>query len=869
MKHVAYLALVAMVAALALPVTARADDASSPDSGPAPYAKFITGAQVQNGLFNIIRKSGKLYIELDPSQLDTDFIQSAEQINGLGGWGVIPGGITAWTRMIRFTRNGDKIVVTWPNTYFIAPGNEPAQRAIKQTFANSMVAVAPVVATDAGNGHLVFDASFFLTDIYDLAAVLKQITGADNPDQAYSLDPDRTLFGPSKAFPQNVIIDADQTWKTDNPQTVDNVPDPRAIQFRIAYNIAQAPKLGEYMPRIADDRVGYFDSPYLDFASDANYTRITRYVVRWDMQPSDPTKPSRALHPMVYYLADNIPVQYREAIRKGVLAWNAAFAKIGIEDAVQVKDQPDDPNWDPDDIRYNTIIWMTESNGGGYAAENPVIDPRTGQMIRTNIVVDADVMQFSNISWQFLTEPTAGGAGNSFAAREHAYALQRRLQAEFGEAALATMGHPLAGAALTQYNDDLLTSFVVHEAGHGFGLQHNFISSMAYTAKQVQSHAFTARNGVATSVMEYSPLNLWPKGYSQGTYWQTVLGPYDYYAIHWGYMPIAGATTPQAERQTLNNWAQVWPNPLYRFASDEDTSYADAHAIDPRVAMWDLTNDPLSWDGAQLKLTSDVMRGLDSRWPQPGRTYDQERAAFTFVLVTWLTSAAQPEHFIGGEYVSRQAAGVAGASPPLVQVSRSDELRAFNLIDRYILADGAWSFSPATLNRLVYSEWEPFVNATWAYAPQPRHDIPVAEIVEGFAENQLTTMFQPLMLERLDDLSLKAKPGATMSLADLFDWTQRSLYSDLSNPKLQSIGEVHRALQQWYARKLAQVWLAPAPGTPYDAQSLARAKLVAVRDDVKTALGRPSLDELTRAHLQSLQDVVSRALETRQVVPAQ
>ena len=146
--------------------------------------------------------------------------------------------------------------------------------------------------------------------------------------------------------------------------------------------------------------------------------------------------------------------------------------------------------------------------------------------------------------------------------------------------------------------------------------------------------------------------------------------------------------------------------------------------------------------------------------------------------------------------------------------------------------------------------------------------MPVAEIAEGFAQNELTMMFQPLMFERLNDLSLKVKPGSTMSLTDLFDWTQSALYGDLGQSKLRSIGEVHRALQQWYARKLAQIWLAPAPRTPYDAQSLARAKLVELRHDVVSVLDRGGLDELTRAHLESLQDVVSRALDARLVVPA-
>ncbi len=834
-------------------------------SAPVAYAKFIDGAQVQTGLFTLIRKDSKVYIAIAPSQLGQDFVQTAEQTNGLGGWGSIPGGINSLARIIRFTKTDDKIVATWPNEFFQARGNPPAERAIGQTFADSPIAVAPIVATDALTGKVVFDASFFLNDIYNLTAQLKQITGPDNPEQAYRLDSDRTLFGPTKAFPDNVIITADQTWASDDPQVVDNVPDPRWLHFRIAYNIVSPPSDGDYMPRIADDRVGFFDAAHLNFANDRNFSRIVRYVVRWNMQPTDPTKSlSPAKHPMIYSLANNIPDEYRAPIRRALLSWNDAFRKIGISDAVQVKDQPDDPNWDPDDVRYNTIIWMTESNGGGYAAENPVWDPRTGQMIRTNIVCDADVMQYSNTTWQFTIEPTNGGTyrfGN-----DRRLAEAKREQAVFGRVALASMGHPLTGSALQRYNEDLLQSFIVHEAGHGFGLQHNFIGSMAYTPKQLQSKSFTQRYGVATSVMEYAGLNLWPKGYPQGTFWQTVLGPYDYYAIRWGYGRVAGARTPEAELPTLNQWASQWNNPLYRFASDEDVSYRDAHAIDPRVSQFDLTSDPLSWGEAQLKLSDHILQTLDHHFPQYGHTYDEERAAFESAFFTELANGARPEHYIAGEYLSRSHVGDRGASTPLVQVSRSDELRAFSQMRRYLLGDDAWHFSPATLNRLVYSEWETIQGGAWAYNPPPRHDEPVAEFVEGTQQFVLQQMFQPLMLQRLDDLSLKAKPGSTMSLTDLFNWTQDAVYSDLKDPKLNSIGLIHRSLQQSYARMLGRLWLAPATsGMPYDAESLARAKLVSLRDDIGGALRRPNLDELTRAHLQNLADVVSRILDSRQV----
>lgn len=863
----AFIALIALV-----PAVVKADDAGGPDSGtgPAPYAKFVDGAQVQNGLFNIIRKDGKVFLEIAPSQLDQDFIQTAEQVNGLGGYGIWPGGLnTAFgARIIHFSKNENKIVVTYPNTYFIAPGNDAAQRAIKRTFANSVVAVAPIVATDAVTGHVVFDASFFLGDLINMTAQLRQVTGPDHPDQAYSLNPDETLFGPTKAFPLNIVIDADQTWKSDNPQVIDNVPDPRSFQLRIAYNIMQPPDSTGYMPRLADDRIGYFDSAYLNFAKDSNYTRVVHYVIRWNLQPSDPMKAlSPAKQPIVYYLSNEIPTQYRATLRTAILRWNDAFARIGISDAIEVKDQPADATWDPDDIRYNTVLWLTESNSGQFAAAGPTYDPRNGMAFRGNIVIDADWPNFLGSSGQYFANP-ANSATSPFVADERELMLGARQEAGFGRVALAVQGQPLTGAALEKYLNNGLLWTIMHESGHSLGLMHNFMGSEAYSSKQVQSKQFTSRYGLSSSVMEYVGINVWPKGQSTGDYWMTMLGPYDYHAIKYGYARIPGARTPQDELSTLNYWASQWTNPLYHFASDEDATYEGAHAIDPRVARWDLTSDSLAWAEGRMKFSNDLMNKLDSHWPQPGNTYDQERYAFGYVFFEKLNAAIQPVHFIAGEYLSRSHAGDPGATAPLVQVPRAQEQRAFGLLDKYVLGDGAWSFSSGTLNRLVYSEWETTSPGLWAYAPQPRHDIPVAELAQGFASQVLTMLYDPLMLERLNDLPLKAKPGTTMSLTDLFDWTQASVYGDLRNSRLRTIDQVHRAVQQWYARKLAQMWLAPSPGTPYDAQSLARAKLVDLRSNVGGALGRSGLDELTRAHLGSLQDVVSRALDAREVVPA-
>lgn len=864
MRQMRLIFLCACLLVFSLGQMARADD----DQGqvPAPYAKFIDGAEPQHGLFTLWHKRGHVYVEISSAQLGKDYIQSAAPSNGLGGWAMVWGeAMFAQTRLIDFTRAGNKIVITWPNTFFKAPEGSARQRSIEQSFSPSVVAVAPIVALDDPAGRIVFDASPFLGDVLGLTAALKQNLGTTDPDQTYHLDSSRTFFGPSKAFPQNVIIEADQTFGADNPQLVDTVPDPRSIQMRVVYNIAQPPDDKDYMPRIYDDRLGYVASPYLAFGNDRRYDQSLNYIVRWNMQPSDPTKPiSPAKHPMVFYLSNTIPDEYRPTIREALLEWNKAFEKIGISDAVQVRDQPIDPTWDPDDIRYNVVRWVTEAYPSFGAEAQWVYDPRTGELFHTGILMEAVEGFGPNNSWDYFVQPTRGMSNRLFR-QPQSYAAGKMAEIAFGRVALELMGR-MSDSTQTQFTLDAIRSTVLHESGHDMGFQHNFISAGAYSAKDLENKAFTSRMGVATSVMHYAPLNIWPKGAGQGDYWQTVLGPYDYYAIKWGYARIPGARTPEDELPTLRRWASAWSNPLYSFASDEDVSWYNAHAIDPRVEHFNLTNDTLGWCNTQMDLTHHLMRIVDQRWPRPGHSYEEERNAFGWLLVRYLRCDAIAEHFIGGEYLSRAHKGDPGAGPPLQPVPRKEEQRAFETLDRYLFSESAWHFRPSLLSGLTYTEQAPVWGGNWAYNPPARHDVPVAQLAAATQANVLELMFQPTMLQRLDDLAMKSSPGQTMSLTDLFDWTQKSIYGDLRS-KAYAPSQVRRNLQQWYARHLVTLWLRPEPGTPYDAQSLARAKLVQLQSDLHFALGHKGLDELTSAHLENLQTVVTRALDTRNVVP--
>jgi hypothetical protein len=802
-----------------------------PSSSPAPYAAFVKDATVLSGLIPIVRKNGKVYLALAKSQLDTDFIETSVPSTGFGGFGPAPGEpYVAPARIIRFQRVDDQIVIRWPNTYAIAQPNTPAAYGVQQSLPSSVVAVVPIAAQD--DNTVVIPADAFLGDVADLTRYFQDISRT-NPAHTYRLDSSRSFFAQTKAFAQNDVIRVDQTWQSADPDRIDNAPDPRSIEVVMTYNLIQAPSDG-YMPRVYDWRVGYFSQPLINFSSDDVTHRDVHYITRWNFGPRTSPAPVQAAHPIVYYLSNDIPAQYRNSVRGALLAWNDAFRRVGILNAVQVLQQPDDPNWDPDDIRYNVVRWVNTSLPQ-YGAEALLItDPRTGEELNIGVNVDA-IEGLGGRNYKYIIAP-ARGLPDSVAA-EHAY-LQNAIRA-----------------------------VTLHESGHDMGLQHNFIASEAYTAKNLQSKAFTSRYGIANSVMEYSPINIWPKNLPQGDYDQLVLGPYDYYAIKYGYGYIAGARTPEGELPVLRQWASRWTEPYYRFASDEDTAFANGHAIDPRVVTDDLTNNQLQWCGVQMKLMHGIMNQVANRFPVRGDSFDEARRAFLAPLTGYLRCAGIPAHSIGGEYLSRSANGDPHSTLPLTPVSRNDERTAWSMLNNGLFADAPWRFSSNVLDRLIYSEYSSLgTDATWAYNPAPRHDVPITQIIGNAQNVALNELFSPLRLQRIDDLSTKYDDGATMTLSDLFDWAQSGIFGDIAGGRVAKAGVIRRNLQIVYAKRLGDLWTSPKPGTPSDAQALARLELGNLRQSVRAGLRTPHLDELMRAHLEALDAIASQALQARAVI---
>ncbi|MGH8282385.1 MAG: DUF5117 domain-containing protein, partial [Gammaproteobacteria bacterium] len=477
--------VLAAPSALPAPATPAAHSASHPPKVPAAYNKFVKGAAITPGLIPIIHKAGKVYLSLSPSQLGEDFIETSVPSSGLGGLGPAQGEpYVAPARILHFERAGNQVVLRWPNRYALTQPGSPQATGVRNSLPNSIIAVVPISAQD--HDHVVISADAFLGDVADLADTFN--AREKNPAHRYRLNAKKTFFLQTKAFPLNDVLRVDQSWVApEATPKFDNAPDSRYVEVRMTYNLIAAPH-DNYVPRIYDPRVGYFSEPLMNFATDSEMQRAVHYITRWNFGKRISVAPFKATSPIVFYLSDDIPMEYRETVRQALLTWGQAFTRVGILNAIQLRNQPHTPGWDPDDIRHNMVRWIDTSSPAFGAEALLITDPRTGEELNVGVNFDAVMGLDGRLIYKYIIAPARGLPDTKIVEQKFAAAFIRMV--------------------------------VLHESGHDMGLQHNFIGSMAYTAKDLQSKSFTGKYGVASSVMEYSPLNIWPKGTPQGDYVQ-------------------------------------------------------------------------------------------------------------------------------------------------------------------------------------------------------------------------------------------------------------------------------------------------------------------------------------------------------------
>ncbi|RCJ25487.1 peptidase M43 [Nostoc sp. ATCC 43529] len=870
---------------------------SKPNSSTKPDAKddleafdeVVKDTAKQGGLFTLYRnkEKNKIYLEIKPEQLNKDFLAAATLESGIGERGIYSG-MPLQDFLFYFRRVDNNLQFVIRNVNFRTREGDPQVRSLARSFSDSVLYNISIKSIHPQRKTLLIDLGDLL--LTDLAGLSLSLGVPGSTDQSY--------FGTSKAFPQNIEVQSVLNFsggagRDSEVPSFASLADNRGFTLRVHYSLSQLPDKN-YRPRLADDRIGYFITAYQDLSKDDRGDSFVRYINRWDLEKQDPKAAiSRPKKPIVFWIDNAVPLEYRDAIKEGVLMWNKAFLKAGFKDAIEARQMPDDATWDPADIRYNTIRWINTVDG--YFAMGPSrVNPLTGEILDADILVDASFVRALKNEYRKIVQPNqvkntttlsalmqnrllcANGlnakdknmpeASQGFLnhlskmAGEYdlCYGMEAANQFALGSLAMSLLPDTTPNQSqVKEYINQYLRLIIAHEVGHTLGLRHNFRGSTLLPPEEMNNTEITKTKGLTTSVMDYIPPNIAPQGTKQGDYFPSMVGVYDEWAIKYGYIPIQ-TSTPVAEKPILEEIAAESSKPELSYSTDEDV-----YDLDPTADAWDNSGNVLLYSQWQLNNSRVMWERLDKRYPVAGESYSDVSERFSTVLGNYFQQIYYTTKYIGGqsfyrihasETPSQNASQVPQRRLPFEPVPVEQQRQALETLQKYLFAEDALSFSPELLNKLAPSRWR-----HWGSYPQVgRLDYPIHDLVLLLQGSVLRDLLSGDRLSRLKDIELKTKAENALTLPELFDTLQSGIWTEVIKPKGKpmKIASLRRGLQRQYLDVLSNMVLRKEY-VPEDARTLAWYKLKQLDEKLKDV---NSDDEYTKAHILETRDRIEKIL---------
>ncbi len=844
MKRLPLLALALAVAGCSGSRSAMAPSGSSKKDDEKSFADAVKSAEAIEGLFTVYRDttSGALQMVIEPEQFEKEFIYFTFVVDGVPVGGHFRGQFRD-NSVFSLHRRFNKVEFVEENTAFYFDEGSPLARAAEANISPAVLAVEEIVAEDEATGRVLIEADdLFLSEAL---ALVKPPTPPDQPPTTFALgtlSKDKTVVVGVNNYPENTDVLVRYVY--DNPAPLSGggeaVTDARAVSVTLQHSLIAMPET-DYEPRLDDPRVGYFTHQVTDLTS-PSATPYRDLIRRWRFEKKDPAAAvSEPVAPLVWWIENTTPLEYRETIRDATLRWNEAFEAAGILGAIEVKVQPDDAEWDAGDLRYNVLRWTSSPTPpfGGYGPS--FSNPRTGQQLGADVMLEYVFLKnriaadrlFETAALFLDQAETLGRADPSFCS------LGLRLQAEtlFGLQALQATG--ASEAEMATLVEQSLYYLVLHEVGHTLGLNHNMRASQMLTPEQTTDWDLTMERGLLGSVMDYPALNLAPPGQSQGAYAAVRPGPYDIWAIQFGY-----GTFDEAGRAALLARST---DPDLAFGNDADDMRAPGKAIDPRVMIGDLSSDALTYADGRLDLVDAVMADLVARYDEPGQTYEELRNAYLILSDQAAGAVSVASRYIGGIYVERAVVGQPGATQPFTPVPRAEQKRAMDLLTRRLFAPDAFDAPDGLYSRLAMQRRGfDFFSGT--------EDPKIHERALTAQQSVLDHLLHPVTMQRISDAVLY---GSEYPLSEVMaDLTDAVFAADAEG----EVNTFRQNAQIEYASRLAEIVEDEEEQYDYLSQSQALAQLR--RTEAMLGAKRGGSAE-TQAHTGHLLFVIEQALEAR------
>lgn len=707
------------------------------------------------------------------------------------------------------------------------------------------------------------------------------------------------------------------------------------------YSISKNEGTPGYKPRKADQRIGYFTTGYDDYGKYDGDGTAVHYINRWHLEKRDKNlKLSPPKKQIVFYLEHTTPVRYRRWVREGVLYWNKAFEQIGIDTAIEVRQQDKATgaymDLDPEDVQYNFIRWL--NNDVSTAIGPSRVNPLTGEILDADIVltdgwIRAFESQFDKImpkiamqgmtpetlawfaehpNWdprlrlappsqrEFIrqsiqhqaSQPYAGHpaskigrqslvAGNSYQGisgratggvdgclaaegREFDVALMRMAMSlirvdddededgEKGEEDGEESDEQMLDGMPESFIGPLLADLVCHEVGHTLGLRHNFKASSVYTLAEMNSEEFKGKKPYAGSVMDYNPTNFnIDPNKVQGDYGMIGVGPYDMWAIEYGYT---------FDEKKLPKILSRVAEPELAFCTDEDTM-----GPDPLARRYDFSKDPLDFANNQVQLAEHHRKQILEKFVEDGDSWNKARQGYLLTLSLQTKATSMMANWVGGTIVHRDKKGDPENRKPINVVPAETQRKAFQFVVDHSFNDDVYGLTPELLVHMTNDNW----NFSFGASGEPAW--PVHDNVMGVQASTLSQLMNPTVLRRVYDNEFRVPADEeAFTLNEMMDSLTSTIWSELEgklegkfSERKPAISSLRRNLQTEHLSRLFD--LANAGGSNTAAMkpiaNLSAMKLKELSKVLNAACEKDNLDAYTKAHLVDCRDRVQKWID--------
>jgi len=816
------------------------------------------------GLFTIYQDTtdGKLLLLVNGSQLDREYIYWSYAENGPVGAGMNRGSFR-YNELIRLRKYFDRIDFELVNNrYHFDPAN-PLSRSADANISHALLLSEKIVARDdSSNRYLIEAGNLYIDEKLD--RVRPPRTEGTPAALLGTLNKGKSRVLSVRNYPQNTDVVVELVYdNTASSGAGTDLADARSVAVRLQHTFLELPSDG-YQVRRDDPRIGFFHTQFDDMTS-TETVNYRDFINRWHLVKKNPEqKISEPVRPIVWWIENTTPLEYRPIIRRAALQWNLAFEQAGFRNALEIREQPDTADWDAGDLRYNVLRWTSSPFPpfGGYGPS--FVDPRTGQILGADIMLEqvfvlnrlkqADLFGQSAVEGMQHAQHTAleplhhqtndvHPAGCDFG-----HSLQQQMM--LGWQTLEGLGGN--DARKKQYLEESLYYLVMHELGHTLGLNHNMRASQLHAPADIHKAERTRSIGLLGSVMDYPAVNLHMDTAKQGQYFTTRPGPYDLWAIEYGYS--AALTDSVAEVARLMDIAARSTRPELAFGNDADDMRSPGKGIDPRVNVGDLSSDAIQYAVDRLSLIRHLTAGLLLKQREPQASHQKLVQAYSILGTEMAQVASVLSRYVGGVYIDRAFVGQQGAGRPLNPVPLADQKRALDIICNQLLGPSAFQ---QTDSLSAYLQLQRRGFNFFSQTEDPK----IHQRVWLIQKAALDHILHPTTMQRLEDCRAY---GGEWGGSDVLNQLSKSIYRD----EPFRLNTFRQNLQMEYLMMLIEV-ARPGHsglyvmGSRYGqlARTAALAELIRLRKDLtRQAEQEPSA---LKGHFEVLRYRISRALDSR------